>query len=239
MKNKRPNPLKDRDFFMSIIWILWAASSFPETFRSLCFNFFEVTPLRASILTWLFLIICAWVILRIIKISNADIVLEHGEEPNAIEKAKEEFLREKQKLDLQRAVFSLGLIPIRDMILEQLMDVSTYGTSKASKRSPLKRTLFKYLDVISYKKETGEPSARYLYTKNFKYIIVSKAERHEPFSKEEKRFPNFSDIRLLLVASNFFLIWFPIALLMWPYHGLKRMFKKNNPTPKNLPVKKK
>jgi hypothetical protein len=227
MKNKRPNPLQDRDFFMSIIFILWAANSFPDTFRIIFFNAFELTPFRTSVLTWFFLATCAWVILRIIKISNEDLVVtEDGEETNVIEKAKEEFLRAKHKLDLQRAVFSLGLIPLRDMILEQLMDISTYGTSKASERSPLKRTLFNYLDVISYKKEVCKPSVRYFYTKNFKYIIVSKAERHEPFNKEEKRFPKLNDIRLLIVASNFFLIWFPIALLMWPYHSLRRMFKR-------------
>ena len=227
MKNKRPNPLQDRDFFMSIIWILWAASSFPETVRIMFFNSFELTPLKISILTWLFVGICAWVILRIIKISNEELVVrENGEDSNVVEKVKEEFLQAKQKLDLQRGIFSLGLIPIREFILERFMDISNYGTFKASERSPLRRTLFNYLDVISYKKDTFRPSVRYLYTKNFKYIIVSKAERHEPFHKEEKRFPRFSDLKVLVIASNFFLLWFPIALLMWPYHTIKRMFKK-------------
>lgn len=233
MKNKRPNPLQDRDFFMSLIFIMWAASSFPDTFRSIVFNCFELTEFRSSVLTWFFLIICAWVILRIIKISNEELVVtDHDEETNVVEKAKEEFLQAKRKLDLQRAVFSLGLIPIREFILERLMDISNYGTFKASERSPLRRTLFNYLDVISYKKEMFRPSVRYLYTKNFKYIIVSKAERHEPFHKEEKRFPKLNDIKLLMIASNFFLLWFPIALLIWPYHNIKRMFKKSSPVHK-------
>jgi hypothetical protein len=227
MKNKRPNPLQDRDFFMSLIFIVWAASSFPDTFRSILFNCFELTPFRTSLLTWFFLGLCAWVILRIIKISNEELVVrENGEDSSVVEKVKEEFLQAKQKLDLQRAIFSLGLIPIREFILERFMDISNYGTFKASERSPLRRTLFNYLDVISYKKDTFKPSVRYLYTKNFKYIIVSKAERHEPFHKEEKRFPRLSDLKVLLIASNFFLLWFPIAFLMWPYHTIKRMFKK-------------
>lgn len=239
MKPKSPNPLKDRDFFMSIIFIVWAANTFPDTFRLLTFNFFglykNLSPTSESILVWFFIIICSWVMLRLIKISNEEPLLsEDGSDlPSVGAETKVEFIRAKHKLDLQRAVFSLGLIPVRDFILSQLFEVWNYGTFKAARNMSLKRSVFTYLDIITYKKEADKPSIRYLYARNFKYIYVSKAERYEPFpTKEEKRFPNVGDALLLIVASNFFLIWFPIALLMWPYHTVRRFLRKVGTTPK-------
>lgn len=115
---------------------------------------------------------------------------------------------------LLRVVRSLGLVLLREKVLDW-MGVGLYGTFRKHPTWPPDPTRSKYVDRITY---TGGAGVEYQYGKNFcKVFVRTHPANNNTYGSTEERIPNFGDMRLLLVASNFFPFWLVI-------HTLKRAF---------------
>jgi hypothetical protein len=250
MKNNSKDSSNVTNAIMNLVFIWWFAAQFPELVRKLnvfllgypkifiAFCLTKILNINSLESAYRWLDSClifgfggffSYLIIRHNNPSKITLptfftdkkVNEIGSE-NILEKAKIAFEKAERSLGFRRSLFSFGLIPLREAILQHMLGICIYGTFKASEYSPVTPTVFNYLDIISYKKERKRPDVRYLYSRNFEYVLFSKANRNKPFGRNQKRFPNWRDIGLLLLASNFFWFWFPIALILWPIHAIKR-----------------
>jgi hypothetical protein len=120
-----------------------------------------------------------------------------------------------------RIIRSLGVVLIRELILD-FMSVATYGTFKKTSNWPATpEPRIKYVDRISLKEG---PGFEYQYGKEFKWIYVREhPEFDDKYGYTLKRVPEWRDIKLLLVASNIFPFWLI-------FHLVKRPFLKKKTT---------
>ncbi len=121
---------------------------------------------------------------------------------------------------LIRIIRSFGLVIIREKLLD-LMKVGLYGTFRRQENWSPEPNRFCFIDRVTFIDGTG---SEYQYSRNFRDIIV----RTHPFDlahyeRHLLRPPAISDIKLLLVASNFFLFWFLGYLFCFPF---TRLFKR-------------
>lgn len=120
---------------------------------------------------------------------------------------------------------SLGLVLIREWILDRIK-ISLYGTFKRQSDWQPEPERFRSIDRINYTDGEGH---EFQYSKKFDYVFV----RVHPVSNDTygpsiKRLPTWSECGTLLVASNFFLRWLAVHLILRPFFKVKKKFGDKN-----------
>lgn len=104
---------------------------------------------------------------------------------------------------------SFGLIIVREWILSRLK-ISLYGTFKRPSEWEKQPERFNYIDRINYEQGDGY---EFQYLRDYKRVIVRNHSSHDStYGPEDIRLPTWKECRLLIVASNFFFLWFVIHI---------------------------
>lgn len=133
-------------------------------------------------------------------------------ERDNIEEAKK-YLKRSQIL---RAVRSLGLVPLREWLMDK-MGIALYGTFKRPSDWTPNLNTWLYLDRITFNSGRG---SEYQYAKNFNYVSVREhPETSDNYGQPAERKPTWVDFKHLIIASWFFPFWAIIHLLKRPFTG--------------------
>lgn len=116
--------------------------------------------------------------------------------------------------------FKKIVIRLRQSILNK-MRVVLYGTFKIKSCSPEEKC-FAYVDTITIEKEDEEgyslyDSIQFQYPKDYRNLLIRERSglyEDESYGEPYERPPSMKDIKLLLVASNFFYRWFFMHLIV-------------------------
>lgn len=121
---------------------------------------------------------------------------------------------------LLRAVRSLGLALLRDWLLD-LQGVALYGTFLRSANGwPLAADRFEWVDRLHFR---AGNTLEYQYARDYAELII----REQPigtqrFAAEFRRPVRASDLKLLLLASGRFWLWYPAHLVVRCVRRLRR-----------------
>lgn len=109
-----------------------------------------------------------------------------------------------------RILHSFGLVLIREWILQQI-SVSWYETFKRSSNWPREESLSKYIDRVGFDDGRG---IQFQYSDDFSKMILSEHPANDDrYGTPYEKMPQWSEVRILLIASNYFPFWFFVHLL--------------------------
>lgn len=112
-----------------------------------------------------------------------------------------------------RLIRTLGLVLIREFLLDRL-GVSLYGTFRRPDHWPLEPQRSMFIDRLTLTNGTG---IEYQYGKNFEQIFIRTHPKGDiNYGETKERAPEWEDIKILIVASNYFLFWIVVYLLKKP-----------------------
>jgi len=138
-----------------------------------------------------------------------------GPDPSS-DKELQEFVKIGKRNYRLRIIRSFGFAWFRDKILDR-MNVNVYGTFQRPPPPywPAVEDRANSIDRIIFADGTG---MEFQYAKDFTTMFV---RRHTPgtnlFNSVEERLPSSVEIRLLLVASNYFPLWWIMHLIKLPF----------------------
>lgn len=162
-------------------------------------------------LFWLYFVVCYTVFRRIIR--RPQFVQQS---PIGDDARFELAMAGLKRARYMKVIRTFGFVLLREWVLGKL-GVVDYGTFLRSRQSwaPAPER-FDYVDRIYLNDERGE---EFQYLRGHRYVAYRcyKDSKDGKYGPEEIRPPTLREIKLLLVASNFFPWWFII-------HGLKRFY---------------
>lgn len=116
-----------------------------------------------------------------------------------------------RKERLLRVIRSFGIVLLREKMLDW-MNVDLYGTFHKTSNWAPEPSRFNYVDRINY---TDGAGIEFQYSKDFREVFVrTHPTNNITYGEPAIRMPNAKDVRLLLVASNYFPFWFLVHSIM-------------------------
>lgn len=136
-----------------------------------------------------------------------------------IRKVTRQFRRDK----IIRVVRSFGVLLIREFLLG-LAGVEIYGTFVRPSTWPKQSTHFNFIDRIAFQAGNG---FEYQYRRDFSSLTVrSHPEANDAYGPPDDSPPKWGDVKLLMIASNFFPFWYVVFWLKRPFTWCRNKFNK-------------
>lgn len=144
-------------------------------------------------------------------------------------------------MNVKRGLFSLGLIPLREFLLDRF-DVGIYHTFTRTTMNQFNKSpevgkliawadepdRFSFIDRFSFEKSgqyTG--GAEFQYSRDFTKMFIRYTEKGTfDFKSVEERDPNMREVALLMIGSNFFPLWLIGFIALKPLWFVKRLVEK-------------
>lgn len=210
MQNKPRKQFKDIEFLGFLLAIFLSIKEAPAVFNVLTFNIFK-NVINETILSWAYIFIVRSIALKYLNTYELPQDL-------SLEGLKENIQHNEQTWRFQRAVFSFGLIPLREYILGK-MTVEGFVTDA----NPNDSGNFPYRDNVHYIKKHFE----YRYPKDYSNLLITLRSWENEEDRSHSDYKPYNELATakekitLLMASNFYWKW----LIQRFFHKINKFFR--------------